>query len=100
VISNRVVAYREQQLENKYCHEVERRGGVAYKFVSPGLRGVPDRLILLPIPEEHREIVSKYVKFREFKHPSRGRLAELQRRQIMVLTGMGFDARLQKNAVI
>lgn len=28
--------------------EVRRRGGLAPKFVSPGLDGVPDRLILLP----------------------------------------------------
>ena len=39
---------REKNLESKLAAEVRRRGGLAPKFVSPGLDGVPDRLILLP----------------------------------------------------
>lgn len=32
-------------------------------------RGVPDRIVLLPIPEEHRAIVAKYLRFVEVKAP-------------------------------
>ena len=38
----------EKNIESKLAAEVRRRGGLAPKFVSPGLDGVPDRLILLP----------------------------------------------------
>jgi len=38
----------EKELEQKLVREVKRRGGRAYKFISPGLNGVPDRLVLLP----------------------------------------------------
>lgn len=39
---------REKNIESKLAAEVRRRGELAPKFVSPGLDGVPDRLILLP----------------------------------------------------
>ena len=39
---------REKNIESRLVAEVRRRGGPAPKFVSPGLDGVPDRLILLP----------------------------------------------------
>ena len=39
---------REKSIESKLTAEVRRLGGLAPKFVSPGLDGVPDRLILLP----------------------------------------------------
>ncbi|MDO5049984.1 MAG: VRR-NUC domain-containing protein [Actinomycetaceae bacterium] len=38
----------ERDVEKALTQAVKRRGGVAYKFTSPGLSGVPDRLILLP----------------------------------------------------
>ena len=39
---------REKNIEARLVAEVRRRGGLAPKYVSPGLDGVPDRLILLP----------------------------------------------------
>ena len=39
---------KESQLERKLVHSVARAGGLALKFTSPGMAGVPDRLILLP----------------------------------------------------
>lgn len=36
---------RETKVETYLCDEVEKRGGLCEKHVSPGLRGVPDRLI-------------------------------------------------------
>lgn len=38
----------EKQIEQTLVRAVKRRGGVCPKWVSPGLDGVPDRIILLP----------------------------------------------------
>lgn len=38
----------EAELERKICECVRRLGGRAFKFVSPGAPGVPDRLCVLP----------------------------------------------------
>ena len=39
---------RESYVESRLTTEVKKRGGLAVKFVSPGLDGVPDRLVLFP----------------------------------------------------
>jgi len=39
---------REKTIESKLVKAVRNMGGLAPKFVSPGLDGVPDRLVLLP----------------------------------------------------
>lgn len=39
---------RESQIEAKLKKMVEKMGGVAPKFISSGLIGMPDRLVLLP----------------------------------------------------
>lgn len=39
---------RESTLESRLVREVERIGGKAPKWTSPGNRGVPDRLVILP----------------------------------------------------
>lgn len=39
---------RERDLERALVRAVSGQGGLALKFVSPGLAGVPDRLVLLP----------------------------------------------------
>ena len=38
---------REKDIERKLIRAVRLSGGLALKFVSPGLNGVPDRLLLL-----------------------------------------------------
>ena len=38
----------EKQVEQYLCQCVRRVGGKAYKWVSPGCCGVPDRIIFLP----------------------------------------------------
>lgn len=38
----------EKELEKKFRDAVRAAGGCAYKFVSPGMSGVPDRLVVLP----------------------------------------------------
>jgi hypothetical protein len=39
---------RERDIEKYLREQVKKAGGRAYKFVSPGNAGVPDRLILFP----------------------------------------------------
>ena len=39
---------RESVVEKHLTIEAKKRGGMSVKFVSPGLDGVPDRLVLLP----------------------------------------------------
>ncbi|ADZ41829.1 TPA: VRR-NUC domain-containing protein [Yersinia enterocolitica] len=39
---------REDSIEDHLVKEVKKVGGIAYKFISPGRRSVPDRLVLLP----------------------------------------------------
>lgn len=39
---------REKAIEEYLRDQIKAMGGKAYKFVSPGNAGVPDRLILLP----------------------------------------------------
>ena len=38
----------EKQIEKKLVDAVRRQGGICPKFVSPGMDGMPDRLILVP----------------------------------------------------
>ena len=38
----------EKELEKKFREKVKAAGGRAYKFVSPGNSGVPDRMVVLP----------------------------------------------------
>lgn len=39
---------REKRIEQKLVATVKKMGGICPKFVSPGLDGIPDRLVLLP----------------------------------------------------
>ena len=40
---------QEKYIESKLVKAVKEMEGIALKFVSPGLDGMPDRLVLLPI---------------------------------------------------
>ena len=44
-----VIKVTERELELMLVKEVKRRGGRAFKFISPGINGVPDRLVLMPL---------------------------------------------------
>ena len=61
---------REKEIEQHLCRQVERLGGVAYKFTSPMNRGVTDRVVCLP---------DGTVWFIEVKAPD-GKLTPLQKR--------------------
>ena len=38
----------EKTIEDYFTRKVKEHGGLAWKFVSPGHAGVPDRIVLLP----------------------------------------------------
>ncbi|MCH4170680.1 MAG: VRR-NUC domain-containing protein [Lactobacillus sp.] len=37
----------ERNVESYLVDQVKKRGGLIYKWVAPGVRGVPDRIVLL-----------------------------------------------------
>ena len=41
-------SFNEKRIEQQFIKAVKAKGGIAPKFVSPGLNGVPDRIVLLP----------------------------------------------------
>lgn len=43
-----MIYVRESIIEKHLVDEVKKIGGIAYKFVSPGRRSVPDRIVMLP----------------------------------------------------
>ena len=71
---------RESAIERRLVTETIKRGGFAPKFVSPGLDGVPDRLLLLP---------GGRLAFVEVKAPGKRPLPH-QCRRIEQLTALGF----------
>jgi hypothetical protein len=62
---------RESDVETHLRDVVKARRGLALKFTSPGRVGVPDRIVLHPVPIEHQEIVAKYFRFVELKRPGK-----------------------------
>lgn len=70
---------REVTLENKLVHEVEKRGGLCWKFTSPGTAGVPDRIVLAP---------GGKVAFVEMKAPG-GKLSPLQIKRAEQIKNLG-----------
>lgn len=68
----------EKELEKKFREAVRDYGGAAYKFVSPGVSGVPDRLAVLP---------GGHVGFVELKQKGKKptRLQELQIKRLRAL---------------
>lgn len=72
------MGYPENKIERKLCDGVRRLGGRAYKLVSPGCAGLPDRLVCLP---------DGTVFFTELK-TEKGRLSPQQRRRVDELSKM------------
>lgn len=71
---------REKQLEQKLVKAVKAAGGMCPKFVSPGLAGMPDRLVLLP---------GRRIAFVEVKAPGESP-RRLQLHRHMQLRALGF----------
>lgn len=71
---------RENAIERQLAMAVKKMGGMAVKFVSPGLDGVPDRIVLLP---------DKKMAFVELKAPGK-KLRPLQQKRRRQLEALGF----------
>lgn len=71
---------RESVIESRLRTEAKKRGGMALKFVSPGMNGVPDRLVLMP---------NGKMAFAELKAPGKTP-GTLQRKRMKQLEGLGF----------
>lgn len=69
----------ESEIEKKLVREIRKMGGMAYKFVSPGNTGVPDRIVILP----------GVITFVELKTET-GQLSPGQKRQIGKLQDLGM----------
>lgn len=74
----------EKDIEKNLVRGVRRLGGMAMKFVSPGLVGVPDRIVAMP---------GGRVIFVELKTES-GELSPMQRMTIGRLQDRGCDVRV------
>lgn len=72
---------RENSLEDRCVSTVERLGGMALKLQIPGVRGFPDRTIIL----------NGHVWFVEFKRTRVGVISMQQRRWIERLGKAGFS---------
>jgi hypothetical protein len=76
----------ESAVEKRLCKTVRERGGECLKFVSPGRRGVTDRIVLLP---------GARIMFIETKTVM-GKLSPSQRRFHKRLTELGFKVRVMR----
>lgn len=77
---------KESQIEARLVRMVRERGGLCYKFVSPGNPGVPDRLIITP---------DGRVVWVELKTQV-GSLQKIQKWQIAEMRRRGADVRVLK----
>ena len=75
---------REKEIEKFLVNGVRKMGGVAFKFVSPGNAGVPDRLVVMP---------GGKIYFAELK-TDKGTPTILQCRQMDRLFSLGCDVNL------
>lgn len=71
----------EKQIEAYLVKKIKQLGGKAYKFVSPGNAGVPDRILILP---------GGKIIFAELKKPG-GKTTPLQDVQITALSKLGCE---------
>lgn len=71
---------RERDIEKQLVKSVKNAGGIAPKFVSPGLDGVPDRIVLLP---------ERRMAFVELKAPGM-KPRPLQIKRMQQISSLGF----------
>ena len=77
---------KESTIEARLVREVRKRGGLCYKFTSPGSPGVPDRIVILPGG------ITVYVELKT----EVGRLANIQKWQISEIQKRGATVRVLK----
>lgn len=71
----------ESALEDRCVAEIESRGGLALKLAIPGVRGFPDRTVLMP---------GRQVWFAEFKRLRTGVVSAQQLEWARRLRALGF----------
>ena len=71
---------REKEIEAALVKAAKKRNGMALKFISPGMSGVPDRLVLLPDGK---------LGFIELKAPGK-KMRLLQEKRKRQLEALGF----------
>lgn len=74
----------EKSVEEKLRKEIEKLGGIAFKFESNGNNGVPDRIVILP---------GGKIYFIELKRPKGGRFKKLQLYQMNKLEKLGCNVK-------
>ena len=79
---------KEKQIEQTLVKAVLQRKGICPKWISPGLDGVPDRIILLP---------GRRMAFAELKAPGK-KPRPLQAARIRQLNALGFRVYIIDNA--
>ncbi|WP_461206092.1 VRR-NUC domain-containing protein [Clostridium sp. DL1XJH146] len=70
----------EKEVEQMLVKKTKGRGGWALKFISPGINGVPDRLVLMPTGK---------IAFVELKAPGK-KMRPLQIKRKSQLEALGF----------
>ena len=70
----------EKQIEKYLKEQVQARGWLCWKLVSPGTTGVPDRIVVGP----NRQIL-----FVELKKTETGKLTKIQEFRLKQLRGLG-----------
>ncbi len=79
-LKHKKITPRERDVEKYLMWRIAKAGGKAYKWVSPGVRGVPDRMVL----------IRGYVFFVELKRADEGRIRHHQKVIHKELEGHGF----------
>lgn len=77
---------QEKEIEKILVSEVKKLGGRAYKWVSPGNDGVPDRIVIFP------DCAPIFVELKS----DTGKLSALQKIQIERLKGLGQHVEVVK----
>ena len=78
------VQEQENKIEAKFREKIKELGGIAYKFVSPGNSGVPDRLVILP---------GNKIGFAELKRAG-GKPSQIQKMQMAFIRKLGCYVRV------
>lgn len=71
----------ENEIEKYLVDSIESVGGQCFKWVSPGNRGVPDRIVLMP---------GQKICFVETKRENGGRIRNLQKYRAKQIESYGF----------
>lgn len=79
---------KESVIEKALTATVRKMKGLCWKWTSTR-RGVPDRIILFPVPPEHRDLVARYVRFAELKS-NNGKLSTHQHHVHTLMRQIGF----------